>query len=294
MFQQAKTSVEVCTKHPKSPAFSTQNIRFSTEKRWNRPKKAWNHLQKEPDCRTLVHCKQTILPACDKTKNRNENHPTERKRRESDTEHDRLRHLPTENQNGDQNPARIHFPPATAILLARQALQRGRPTAQSTPGSRIPQDERCLPDENLQRHRGTDRRPAFRQVRNSPCETSCLGTAPDAARIHRFQRTDCKDLDYLHPSEQFAAGQTGRSRGVPRPCLPPCREMLPAPTAFRHSAERAQAGTVLPPLLRPRSHVPPGLHTVLSCTARLHARRNHLSGSPARREVTPDARRAGI
>ena len=121
MFQQAKTSVEVCTKHPKSPAFSTQNIRFSTEKRWNRPKKAWNHLQKEPDCRTLVHCKQTILPACDKTKNRNENHPTERKRRESDTEHDRLRHLPTENQNGDQNPARIHFPPATAILLARQA-----------------------------------------------------------------------------------------------------------------------------------------------------------------------------
>ena len=89
MFQQAKTSVEVCTKHPKSPAFSTQNIRFSTEKRWNRPKKAWNHLQKEPDCRTLVHCKQTILPACDKTKNRNENHPTERKRRESDTEHDR-------------------------------------------------------------------------------------------------------------------------------------------------------------------------------------------------------------
>lgn len=139
--------MEVCTKHPKSPAFSTQNIRFSTEKRWNRPKKAWNHLQKEPDCRTLVHCKQTILPACDKTKNRNENHPTERKRRESDTEHDRLRHLPTENQNGDQNPARIHFPPATAILLARQALQRGRPTAQSTPGSRIPQDERCLPDE---------------------------------------------------------------------------------------------------------------------------------------------------
>lgn len=104
-------------------------------------------MQKEPDCRTLVHCKQTILPACDKTKNRNENHPTERKRRESDTEHDRLRHLPTENQNGDQNPARIHFPPATAILLARQALQRGRPTAQSTPGSRIPQDERCLPDE---------------------------------------------------------------------------------------------------------------------------------------------------
>ena len=64
--------------------------------------------------------------------------------------------------------------------------------------------------------------------------------------------------------------------------------------AVRHSAERAQAGTVLPPLLRPRSHVPPGLHTVLSCTARLHARRNHLSGSPARREVTPDARRAGI
>ena len=125
-------------------------------------------------------------------------------------------------------------------------------------------------------------------------QTSCLGTAPDAARIHRFQRTDCKDLDYLHPSEQLAAGQTGRSRGVPRPCLPPCREMLPAPTAFRHSAERAQAGTVLPPLLRPRSHVPPGLHTVLSCTARLHARRNHLSGSPARREVTPDARRAGI
>ena len=165
-------------------------------------------MQKEPDCRTLVHCKQTILPACDNTKNRNENHPTERKRRESDTEHDRLRHLPTENQNGDQNPARIHFPPATAILLARQALQRGRPTAQSTPGSRIPQDERCLPDENLQRHRGTDRRPAFRQVRNSPCETSCLGTAPDAARIHRFQRTDCKDLDYLHPSEQLAAGQT--------------------------------------------------------------------------------------
>ena len=39
---------------------------------------------------------------------------------------------------------------------------------------RIPQDERCLPDENLQRHRGTDRRPAFRQVRNSPCETSCF------------------------------------------------------------------------------------------------------------------------
>ena len=97
MFQQAKTSVEVCTKHPKSPAFSTQNIRFSTEKRWNRPKKAWNHLQKEPDCRTLVHCKQTILPACDKTKNRNENHPTERKQRESDTEHDGLRHLPTKN-----------------------------------------------------------------------------------------------------------------------------------------------------------------------------------------------------
>ncbi len=135
------------------------------------------------------------------------------------------------------------------------------------PAARIPQDERCLPDENLQRHRGTDRRPAFRQVRNSPCETSCLGTAPDAARIHRFQRTDCKDLDYLHPSEQFAAGQTGRSRSIPRPCLPPCREMLPAPTAFRNSAERAQAGTVLPPLLRPRSHVPPGLHTVLSCTA---------------------------
>lgn len=25
-------------------------------------------MQKEPDCRTLVHCKQTILPACDKTK----------------------------------------------------------------------------------------------------------------------------------------------------------------------------------------------------------------------------------
>ena len=101
-------------------------------------------------------------------------------------------------------------------------------------------------------------------------------------------------LVFTGSSEQFAAGQTGRSRSIPRPCLPPCREMLPAPTAFRHSAERAQAGTVLPPLLRPRSHVPPGLHTVLSCTARLHARRNHLSGSPARREVTPDARRAGI
>ena len=27
-------------------------------------------MQKEPNCRTLVHCKQTILPACDKTKNR--------------------------------------------------------------------------------------------------------------------------------------------------------------------------------------------------------------------------------
>lgn len=92
-------------------------------------------MQKEPDCRTLVHCKQTILPACDKTKNRNENHPTERKRRESDTEHDRLRHLPTENQNGDQNPARIHFPPATAILLVRQALQRGRPTAKVLPAA---------------------------------------------------------------------------------------------------------------------------------------------------------------
>lgn len=60
------------------------------------------------------------------------------------------------------------------------------------------------------------------------------------------------------------------------------------------SIEKISEGTVLPPLLRPRSHVPPGLHTVLSCTARLHARRNHLSGSPARREVTPDARRAGI
>ncbi len=59
-------------------------------------------LAKEPNCRTLVHCKQTILPACDKTKI--EMKITQlRERRESDTEHDRLGHLPTENQNGDQN-----------------------------------------------------------------------------------------------------------------------------------------------------------------------------------------------
>lgn len=65
--------MEAGTKHPKSPAFSTQGISFYTkkhrnrpEKAGNRPKKTGNRLQKEPDCRTLVHCKQTILPACDK------------------------------------------------------------------------------------------------------------------------------------------------------------------------------------------------------------------------------------
>lgn len=145
LFQQAKPFVSTSKnqrgslhKASQITCFSTQNIRFSTEKRWNRPKKAWNHLQKEPDCRTLVHCKQTILPACDKTKNRNENHPTERKRRESDTEHDRLRHLPTENQNGDQNPARIHFPPATAMLLARQALQQANRLPKVLPAAEFP------------------------------------------------------------------------------------------------------------------------------------------------------------
>ena len=132
-FNKQKPAWKSAQSIPNHLLFRLKTSDFPQKKRWNRPKKAWNHLQKEPDCRTLVHCKQTILPACDKTKNRNENHPTERKRRESDTEHDRLRHLPTENQNGDQTQP---------VSTFRQQLRYCLPGKRCNEADRLPKYSR--------------------------------------------------------------------------------------------------------------------------------------------------------